>query len=343
MIDLRSDTVTRPTLEMRQAMANAEVGDDVYGEDPTVNQLQDEAATLLGVEATLFVPSGTMANQICLNVLARPGDEIILDRSSHVFNYESGASGMLSGVQLNPIDSPDGRLTPDGVEAAIRPDMAVYARTRVVSLENTANKAGGLVYALDRIHAIAEVVRAHGLRFHLDGARLWNAAVALGASVQDLVAPFDLSWVALSKGIGAPVGSLIAGSSDFIDQARRTRKQFGGGMRQSGILAAAARVGLDGYRDRLARDHSNAQRIAETVAKIDAFELDLDRVQTNIVIFDVLDGTAQDIIDRLAARNIHVTPFGPQTVRITTHRDLSDADIDATVTAIQEEFATVRA
>jgi threonine aldolase len=343
MIDLRSDTVTRPTPEMRQAMAEAEVGDDVYGEDPTVNRLQEEAAELLGVDATLFVPSGTMANQICLNVLASPGDEIILDRSSHVFNYESGASGMLSGVQLNPIDSPDGRLTPELVESAIRPDMAVYARTRVISVENTANKAGGLVYTLDRIYAIAEVARTHGLRFHLDGARLWNAAVALDTSVRDLVSPFDLSWVALSKGIGAPVGSLIAGSSDAIDQARRTRKQFGGGMRQSGILAAAARVGLDGYRDRLARDHDNARRIAETVAEIDAFELDLDRVQTNIVIFDVLDGTAQDVIDRLAARDIHVTPFGPQTVRITTHRDLSDADIDATVTAIQEEFAAVRA
>lgn len=343
MIDLRSDTVTRPTPEMRQAMAEAEVGDDVYGEDPTVNRLQEEAAELLGVDATLFVPSGTMANQICLNVLASPGDEIILDRSSHVFNYESGASGMLSGVQLNPIDSPDGRLTPDLVEAAIRPDMAVYARTRVVSLENTANKAGGLVYTLDRVHAIAEVARAHGLRFHLDGARLWNAAVALDTPVRDLVSPFDLSWVALSKGIGAPVGSLIAGSSDVIAQARRTRKQFGGGMRQSGILAAAARVGLDGYRDRLDRDHANARRIAETVAKIDTFELDLDRVQTNIVIFEVLDGTAQDIIDRLAARDIHVTPFGPQTVRITTHCDLSDNDIDATVTAIQEEFSTVKA
>lgn len=343
MIDLRSDTVTRPTPEMRQAMANAEVGDDVYGEDPTVNRLQDEAAELLGVEATLFVPSGTMANQICLNVLAHPGDEIILDRSSHVFNYESGASGMLSGVQLNPIDSPDGRLTPEGVEAAIRPDMAVYARTRVVSLENTANKAGGLVYPPDRIHAIAKIVRAHGLRFHLDGARLWNAAVALGASVQDLVAPFDLSWVALSKGIGAPVGSLIAGSSDFINQARRTRKQFGGGMRQSGVLAAAARVGLNGYRDRLTRDHANARRIAEAVAAIDRFELNLHRVQTNIVIFDVLSGTAQDVIDRLAARDIHVTPFGPQTVRITTHRDLSDADIEATVAAIRKEFAPVQA
>ncbi len=343
MIELRSDTVTRPTPEMRQAMAEAEVGDDVYGEDPTINRLQEEAAELLGVDATLFVPSGTMANQICLNVLASPGDEIILDRSSHVFNYESGASGMLSGVQLNPIDSPDGRLTPELVEAAIRPDMAVYARTSVISVENTANKAGGLVYTLDRIHAIAKVVQAHGLRFHLDGARLWNAAVALDTSVRDLVSPFDLSWVALSKGIGAPVGSLIAGSSDVIDQARRTRKQFGGGMRQSGILAAAARVGLNGYRDRLARDHANARRIAQTVAVMDAFELDLDRVQTNIIIFDVVNRTAQDVIDRLAARDIHVTPFGPQTVRITTHRDLSDADIDVTVTAIQEEFAPVRA
>lgn len=342
MIDLRSDTVTRPTSEMRQAMAEADVGDDVYGEDPTVNHLQEVAADLLGTEETLFVPSGTMANQICLRVLTDPGDEVILDRSSHVFNYESGASGMLSGVQLNPIDTPDGKLTADRVEAAIRPDMAVYAKTRVVSLENTANKAGGVVYSLDEVHDVAQVVRAHGLRFHLDGARLWNASVALDVPVDALASPFDIAWVALSKGIGAPVGSLLAGTSDLIGQARRVRKQFGGGMRQSGVLAAAALVGLDGYRERLARDHANARRIAEAVAEIDAFELDLDRVQTNILIFDVPGGRAEEVIKALAEHDVHVTPFGPQTVRITTHRDLSDADIDATVHAIREEFSTVR-
>lgn len=339
MIDLRSDTVTRPTPDMRRAMAEAEVGDDVYGEDPTVNRLQDRCAEMLGVDDALFVPSGTMANQICLHVLTDPGDEVILDRSSHVFNYESGASGMISGVQLNPIDTADGRLSPDDVRSAIRPDMPVYARSRVVSLENTANKAGGVVYSLDRVHRIAEVVRRHGLRFHLDGARVWNAAVALDVDVADLVAPFDIAWAAFSKGIGAPVGSIIAGAQDLIDAARTVRKQLGGGMRQSGILAAAALVGLDGYRERLTRDHANARRIAETVAGLDAFSLDLDRVQTNIIIFDVPGGSAEEVIERLAEHDVHVTPFGPQTVRITLHRDITDADVDATVTALTSEFA----
>ncbi|PEN14985.1 low specificity L-threonine aldolase [Longibacter salinarum] len=339
MIDLRSDTVTRPTPAMREAMANAEVGDDVYGEDPTINRLQDRCAELFGVDATLFVPSGTMANQICLHVLTDPGDEVILDRSSHVFNYESGASGMISGVQLNPIDTSDGRLSTDDVEAAIRPDMPVYARSRVVSIENTANKAGGVVYDLNRIHDIAAVVRAHRLRFHLDGARLWNASVALDVPVHSLVKPFDIAWAAFSKGIGAPVGSIIAGSQDLINAARTVRKQLGGGMRQSGVLAAAALVGLDGYRERLARDHANARRIADTVSDLDAFDLDLERVQTNIIIFDVHDGTAESVIEKLARHDVHVTPFGPQTVRITLHRDISDADVNATMDALKAEFA----
>lgn len=338
MIDLRSDTVTRPTPSMRRAMAEAEVGDDVYGEDPSVNSLQDRLADHLGVEETLFVPSGTMANQICLHVLADPGDEIILHRSSHIFNYESGASGLLSGVQLYPIDSENGRLAPQQVEAAIRPEMAVYPRTRVVSVENTANKAGGVVYTIDQIRAIAEVVRRHDLAFHLDGARLWNASVATGTPMAEYVAPFDLSWVALSKGLGAPVGSVVAGDSAAIAQARRIRKQFGGGMRQSGILAAAAHVGLDEYPAQLSRDHAHAHTIAKAIAEIDAFSIDLDRVQTNIVIFDVHDTTADAVIERLMEHDVHVTPFGPQTIRITTHRDVSENDVDRAIAAIRAEF-----
>jgi len=338
MIDLRSDTVTRPTQRMRDAMAQAEVGDDVYGEDPTVNRLQDECAALLDVDAALFVPSGTMANQICLHVLTDPGDEVILDRSSHIFNYESGASGMISGIQLNPLDTADGRLKPTDVEAAVRPKMSVYARSRVVSIENTANKAGGVVYDLDRIGRIADVVRTHDLRFHLDGARLWNASVALDVPLADLVAPFDIAWLAFSKGLGAPVGSIIAGPEDAIVAAGTVRKQLGGGMRQSGILAAAALVAMDGYRGRLKRDHENARRIAETVADLDSFDLDLGRVQTNIVIFDVCNGTAEEVISRLAAHDIHVTPFGPRTVRITLHRDVSDAAVDTTIDVLREEF-----
>lgn len=338
MIDLRSDTVTRPTPSMRRAMAEADVGDDVYGEDPSVNRLQKRLAEHLGVEETLFVPSGTMANQICLHVLADPGDEIILHRSSHIFNYESGASGLLSGVQLHPIDSEGGRLSPAEVEAAVRPEMAVYPRTRVVSVENTANKAGGVVYTIEQIRAIAEVVRRHDLAFHLDGARLWNASVATGTSMADYVAPFDLSWVALSKGLGAPVGSVVAGNSSAIAQARRIRKQFGGGMRQSGVLAAAALVGLDGYPAQLSRDHAHARKIAQAVAEIDSFSIDLERVQTNIVIFDVHGTTADGVIERLQTHDVLVTPFGPQTIRITTHRDVSEEAVDRAIAALRAEF-----
>jgi len=338
MIDLRSDTVTRPTPAMRRAMVECEVGDDVYGEDPTINRLQDRLAEHLGVEETLFVPSGTMANQICLHVLADPGDEVILHRSSHIFNYESGASGLLSGVQLHPLDSDDGRLAPEQVKTAIRPEMAVYPRTRIVSVENTANQAGGIVYTIEQIEALSEVVRHHDLAFHLDGARLWNASVATGTAMAEFVAPFDLSWVALSKGLGAPVGSVVAGNSTAIDQARRIRKQFGGGMRQSGVLAAAALVGLDEYSAHLARDHSHARTIAETVAEIDAFSIDLDRVQTNIVIFDVKGATAEAVIERLKTYDVHVTPFGPQTIRITTHRDIHEEDVDRVVVSLRAEF-----
>lgn len=340
MIDLRSDTVTRPTDAMRQAMAEAEVGDDVYGEDPTVNHLEERVAEMLGKEAGLFVPSGTMANQICLHVLTDPGDEVILDRSSHIFNYESGASGMLSGVQLHPLDGDAGRLSADQVRAAVRPEMAVYPRTAVVSLENTANKAGGRTYSLDRVEDIAEVVREHGLAFHLDGARLWNASVATQTPEAHFAAPFDTVWVALSKGLGAPVGSIVAGSAELIDRARRVRKQFGGGMRQSGVLAAAALVGLDGYRARLADDHAKARRFAETIDALPGFSIDLGGVETNIVIFHVDGGPAQPIIDALAEADVYVTPFGPSTIRATTHRDVSDGDVDVAIRTLHELFGS---
>ena len=339
MIDLRSDTVTRPSEGMRQAMYEAEVGDDVYGEDPTVNRLQERVADRLGTEAALFVPSGTMANQICLHVLTDPGDEVILERGAHIFNYETGAAGLLSGLQLHPVDGDNGLLSPEQVEAAIRPDAVVAPRSRVVSVENTANKAGGVVYPLDRITAIAETARAHDLNLHLDGARLWNAAAAHGVPEADYAAPFDLTWVALSKGLGAPVGSLVAGPEPLIDEARRVRKRFGGGMRQAGILAAAGLYALEHHRPHLANDHKKAQRLAETIAALPAFDLDVDAVETNIIIFEVTDGTAADVVETLGTDDVMLTPFGPTTVRATTHRDVSMEQVETAADIIEAHYA----
>ena len=334
-IDLRSDTITRPSEGMRQAMYEAEVGDDVYGEDPSVNQLQERVATLLGKDAALFVPSGTMANQICLHVLTEPGDEVIVEQGSHVFNYESGAAGLLSGVQLHPLSGDRGRLNPAQVETAIRPDAEVLPRSRVVSVENTANKAGGVTYPLERVEAIADVARTHDLHLHLDGARLWNAATALDVMEKTLAAPADLVWVALSKGLGAPVGSVIAGPSPLIDDARRTRKQFGGGMRQAGILAAAGLYAIEHHRPRLSRDHEKAHRLAQGLADCPGFSINPAKVDTNIVIFEVPDGTAEQVAADLQENEVLLTPFGPSTIRATTHRDVSMEEIDEAVQIIQ--------
>ena len=335
MIDLRSDTVTRPSQGMRQAMYEAEVGDDVYGEDPTVNRLQERVAAVLGKEAALFVPSGTMANQICLHVLTDPGDEVLLERGSHVFNYESGAAGLLSGIQLHPLDGDRGRLSPSQVDAAVRPAADVLPRTRVVSVENTANKAGGVVYSPDRIQSIAEVARAHDLHLHLDGARLWNAAAALEVEEQALAAPADLVWVALSKGLGAPVGSVIAGPSPLIDTARRTRKQFGGGMRQAGILAAAGLYAIEHHRPALDRDHEKAHRLAEGIAACPQFSVDPAEVDTNIVIFEGPADRAADIVEDLQEDGVLLTPFGPSAIRATTHRDVSMNETEEALSIIQ--------
>jgi threonine aldolase len=324
---------------MRRAMAEAEVGDDVYGEDPTVNRLQARIAERLGTEAALFVPSGTMANQICLHVLAEPGDEVILEESAHIFNYESGAAGLLSGLQLRPVEGEGGLLTAAGVEAAIRPNRMVFPSTSVVSVENTANKAGGVVYPLARIEAITETARAHDLSCHLDGARLWNAAAAHDVPEADYAAPFDLTWVALSKGLGAPAGSVMAGPEPLIDRARRVRKQFGGGMRQAGILAAAGLYALDHHRPHLDDDHEKARRLAETLDALPAFEVDLSRVQTNIVIAQVPDAPAAQVVSALEAEDVLLTPFGPHTIRLTTHRDVSMADIETASERIRATFA----
>jgi threonine aldolase len=339
MIDLRSDTVTRPGEGMRRAMYEAEVGDDVFGEDPTVRRLQETVADLLGKERALFVPSGVMGNQLAIRVHTSPGDEVLCEAGCHVANHESGAPGVLSGVQLRTIQGTRGILTADQVEAAIRPGAYWEPQPRLVTLENTHNKAGGVVQPRRLVEEIADVARRHGLATHLDGARIWNAAVRSGMSEAELAAPFDTVSVCLSKGLGAPVGSVLAGPKDLVERAHRFRKMWGGGMRQVGILAAAGLYALEHHRGDLALDHERARRLAAGIAEIGCFRLDPDSVETNIVMFDVVDAPAEDVLARLRAEGVLMVPFGPRTIRATVHRDLGDGDIDAALGVIRRLFA----
>ena len=337
MIDLRSDTVTKPTPAMRQAMMDAEVGDDVFGEDPTAQQLEARIAETLGKEAAVFVPSGVMGNQLAIKVHTRPGDEVVVAERSHILHYESGAPGLLSGVQLRPIEEPRGFLTGEAVSAVVRGRYDWEPRTRLVCLENTVNKAGGRVFPLDTIRDVADVAREHNLRLHLDGARLWNAAVASGHAEAEIAGPFDTVTVCLSKGLGAPIGSVLAGDAESIRVARRYRKLFGGGMRQIGILAAAGLYALDHHRAGLADDHTRARRLADALAALPAFEIDPATVETNIVIAQTMPPAA-DVLERLDIRGVRLVAFGPHTVRATLHRDVSDDDLDTAVAILYEEF-----
>jgi len=338
LIDLRSDTVTRPSPGMRRAMYEAEVGDDVFGEDPTVRRLEAFVAELLGKEAALFVPSGVMGNQLAIKVLTHPGDEVILGRESHIFNYESGAPALISGVQLHPLDDTPGWFSPEALTLAVRHGHDWEPRSRLVCLENTHNRAGGVVVPLDVTEAVAAEAHRRGLALHLDGARLWHASVALGVPEHRLAAPFDMVSVCLSKGLGAPVGSLLAASTDLIAEARRFRKLLGGGMRQVGVLAAAGLYALEHHRPLLAEDHAKARRLAEGIAELPAFEIDLKRVQTNIVRFDVRQGTAENVLAQLREEGVLMVAFGPRTIRATTHRDVSMQDIDRTLAILHRLF-----
>ncbi len=332
MIDLRSDTVTRPTSAMREAMARAEVGDDVYGEDPTVNALQEEVAALLGKEAALFVPSGTMANQIGIWLHARPGDEVLCGEGAHVMLYEGGAGPALSGVQLTQIGK-GGLFRAGDVEAAYKDDNVHHPPTRLVAVENTHNRAGGRVFPRGEVAAIAAAARRLGLALHLDGARLWNAHVATGTPLGELAAPFDTVSVCLSKGLGAPVGSLIAGTRAHVDRARRRRKMLGGGMRQAGVLAAAGRHAIAHHVARLAEDHASCRAFAERIATAPGVRLDLDTVETNLCIFELAETVPFDaaaFVDRARVRGVLLNAVGPRRVRVVTHLDVSqDACEDA--------------
>jgi threonine aldolase len=327
-IDLRSDTVTRPSDGMRRAMAAAPVGDDQYGEDPSVNRLQERIADLLGKEAALFVPSGTMANQIGLKVLTEPGDEVVLGHEAHMVWHEAGAGAANSGVQFAPVGR-GGLFTADDLTAAYKPPgHIVFPPTTLIAVENTHNRGGGVIFPQADAVAVCDAARALGMASYLDGARLFNAAAASGMSLADLAAPFDLVSVALSKGLGCPVGSVLAGRRDDIARAHRARRMFGGAMRQAGILAAAGLWALDHNLDRLIDDHVNARLIAECLAELPGVELDLTTVQSNIVIFHMAPGApnAATIVARAAEAGVLVSAFAARTVRAVTHLDVRHDD-----------------
>ena len=325
-IDLRSDTVTLPTADMRRAMADAEVGDDQYGEDPSVNRLQEEIAALLGTPAALFLPSGTMANQVALRTLTRPGDDVLVPMESHLVLHETGAGAANAGVQFSAIGS-GGLFDADVVRAAIKPaGHIVYPPTTLLVAENTHNRAGGGVFPADALEGALGVAREHGLATYLDGARILNAAVASGRAAADLARGFDMVGISLSKGLGAPAGSMLAGSAELIERAHRYRRMAGGAMRQAGILAAAGSYALAHHVDRLADDHANARLLAEELLRGDDIELNLAAVQTNIVIFSLVVRRgvpdAATFVERCRERGVLLNPFGPRTVRAVTHLDV---------------------
>lgn len=324
-IDLRSDTVTKPTLEMRAAMARAEVGDDVFDEDPTVHVLQDRVARMLGKESALFVPSGTMANQICIRAHTSPGDELICETTSHVYVWEAGGPAALSGVTTRPVDGDFGVLDIQQIHHLIRPASEHYTRSRLVVLENTHNRGGGRVYPLEKIQAISTWAHSNGLAMHLDGARIWNAAVATGIALEEWCRPFDSVAVCFSKGLGAPIGSAVAGTKEFVAKARRIRKLFGGHMRQVGILAAGAIHALDHHVSRLADDHRHAKLLAQAIQDTPGLRLDPPHVETNLVWFEVDPAlaSAAAVANRLREKGILVHPAGPTILRACTHLDVS--------------------
>ena len=326
-IDLRSDTVTLPTPAMRQAMAQAEVGDDVFGEDPTVRRLEERVAEILGKEAALFVPSGTMSNQLALRCHTEPGDEVLLEANAHIYYYEAGGPAALSGVMCRCLSSQRGLFTAEEVEAVLRPSNVHFAPTRLICLENTHNRGGGSVWPVAQMAQVAALARQRGLRLHLDGARLWNAAVAAGVPEREYAALMDSVSVCFSKGLGAPVGSALAGSRACIERACRFRKQLGGGMRQAGIIAAGAWHALEHHRARLAEDHANAQTLARGLARLPGIELDPATVETNMVIFRVTTQSAAALVQKLKNAEVWVLNPGPDTIRAVTHLNVTAENV----------------
>ena len=335
-IDFRSDTVTRPTPAMRRAMADADVGDDVYREDPTVRRLEEVVAERLGKEAALFTPSGTQANQLAIGLHCRTGDELICEAGSHIIQYEGGGVAALWGVQPCTLPGERGLLTAEQVHAAVRADNVHYPRSRLLSLENTHNRGGGKVWPLDRFRDVAQAARARGLAVHLDGARLFNAEVASGLPARAWAGLTDTTSVCFSKGLGAPVGSALVGSAAHVAEARRLRKRLGGGMRQAGILAAGALHALEHHVGRLAEDHRNARRLAEGLAQLPGVQVDVGAVETNMVVAD-FQGPADDVVPLLARAGVLTNPAGvrPTAVRFVLHLDVSAQDVDAALARVR--------
>lgn len=339
-VDLRSDTVTRPTAAMRRAMAEAEVGDDVYGEDPTVRLLEERVAELLGTEAALFVPSGTMANQLALKAHTRPGDEVIAGRDAHCWRHESGALAALAGAQTQIMA--DHRFTAADVHAAYKsPEDPYMSPTRVVAVENTHNMGGGICWAPAQLAEVTHAAHALGMITHLDGARLWNAAVATGVTEKALAAGFDSVSVCLSKGLGAPVGSLVAGTRELIRRCHRLRKMHGGGMRQAGILAAGGLYALEHHRARLVEDHANALALASALAGSPNLRVDLARVQTNIVMIELVHGTAAAVVEVAREEGVRLGTASAHVIRAVTHLDVDHAGVMRAAKVIAEIAATL--
>jgi threonine aldolase len=329
-IDLRSDTVTKPSKAMLEAMFNAEVGDDVFGEEPTVNALETKAAKLFGMEAALFCPSGTMTNQIAIKVHTQPGDEVLCDTTAHIYNYEGGGIAFNSGVQAKLIAGERGRISAQQVAENINPPLDWLTRTSLVCVENTANRAGGSYYSLAQMKEVSEVCKKNNIKYHLDGARVFNAIVETDYAPADLGKLFDSVSICLSKGLGAPVGSLLLGNKELISKARRIRKVFGGGMRQAGFLAAAGIYALDNNINRLKEDHARAKKLAATMSQLSYIDNVLP-VDTNIIIFNLNDKMKpEDFVQKLASHNIKAVGFGKQAIRFVTHLDFTDEMLEQT-------------
>ncbi|MFH1741427.1 MAG: low-specificity L-threonine aldolase [bacterium] len=338
MIDLRSDTVTKPTREMYEAMVSVPVGDDVFGDDPTVKRLEETCAERLGKEAGLFVPSGTMANLVCIMGHCQPGDEVYLSEGAHTYEFESGALSAVAGVLPRIVKSEHGAIDPDALEAAIRPANVHFARPRLLCLENTHNTAGGVAIPLEHQKKVCVIAQDHGLAVHLDGARIWNAAIALGVSAVDLAADADSVSFCFSKGLSAPIGSIVLGNAEFIQRARKTRKMLGGGMRQVGVLAAAALVALDTMIDRLAEDHRRAASLASGLEGTKGVILIRPGIQTNMVFLDI-SGTgmiAQQFADQCRSRGLQVSTPGRYRVRLVTNRHIDDGAVEQAVKIVRE-------
>ncbi|QQS11718.1 MAG: threonine aldolase family protein [Rhodospirillales bacterium] len=341
-IDLYSDTKTKPTPGMRKAMYEAEVGDEQKFEDPTVNRLRERVCDLLGKEDAVFLPSGTMCNQIAIRVHCRPGEEIICDRSAHIIRSEGGGPGANAGVMFHPLEGPQGVFTAAMAEAAVKdPNNRYMPRTRLIEIEQTANLGGGALWPLDGIEAVGAVARKHGLKLHMDGARLPNACAKSGVKAAAYAAPCDTLWIDFTKGLGAPVGAILAGSKDFIHEAWRVKQQLGGSMRQSGIVAAAGLYALENHWDRLSEDHDNANRLARGLAEIPGIEIDPDALPTNLVFFELRKPgwTAPRLMQAMKAENVGIGAFSATTVRVVTHLDVSRDDIDTALAAFRRVLA----